>query len=217
MNNTKIALVEDEALFRKSIAYMLQHEGQYDLVCECSNGKEIIAYLASGNKLPEIIVMDIKIPELDGVSTSKIIVKKYPDIKIVILTTYNTETFVDNILDMGAAAYISKNATPNEMMATINKVVERGFCFDGDMKKYLQKGLKADRLHVDTDYFTNRELEILKLICEQHNAKEISEKLFISPRTVDGHRNNLLEKTASKNIAGLVLFALKNGIYAIPE
>jgi DNA-binding NarL/FixJ family response regulator len=103
------------------------------------------------------------------------------------------------------------------MLDTIKKVGERGFCFDNSMKKYLIKNIKANKIPLEADFFTSREIEILKLICEQYNAKEISEKLFISPRTVDGHRNNLLEKTNCKNIAGLVLFAVKNGIYEIAE
>lgn len=205
---TKIAIVEDEVLFRKSISYVIQNEEVYELVFEGNNGLEIIDYLETVTDIPDVILMDINMPKLRGDEASKIILAKYPNIRIVVLTTYNSHTFVENILKIGASAYISKNATPEEMLITLKNVVEKGIYFKDLMKQYIFN----EKITLNNYDFSQREIDILRLICEQYSAKEISEKLFLSPRTVDGYRNGLLEKTNSKNITGLVMFAIKNNI-----
>jgi DNA-binding NarL/FixJ family response regulator len=217
MNNViKIMLVDDEELFRKGIAFMLGREKDFMIISEASNGKELLDYLTTTNKLPDIIIMDLKMPEINGIEATKIIQSKFPYIKIIALSSYNTKSFIANMIEIGASSYIVKNATPNEMIMTIKEVASKGFYYNEEVLKVIQEdivnGNKKKISILDNEYLTQREKEVLECICKQMSTVEISEKLFISPRTVEGHRNNLLLKTESKNVAGLVVFAIQNKI-----
>lgn len=212
----KIMLVDDEELFRKGIAFMLAREKDFLIISEASNGKELLDYLTTTNKLPDIIIMDLKMPEINGIEATKIIQSKFPYIKIIALSSYNTKSFIANMIEIGASSYIVKNATPNEMIMTIREVALKGFYYNEDVLKVIQEdivnGNKKKISILDNEYLTLREKEVLECICKQMSTVEISEKLFISPRTVEGHRNSLLLKTESKNVAGLVVFAIQNKI-----
>ena len=126
------------------------------------------------------------------------------------------------MISLGAVAYLAKNSTPKLMLKTIKKVSEQGFYYDEQVLKFIHDGIlhatdDIKKSNFDVTYFTKRENEILNLICKQYTTIEIAEKLFISPRTVEGHRNNLLTKTASKNIAGLVVYAIQNKLVILDE
>jgi DNA-binding NarL/FixJ family response regulator len=212
-NKIKIAIADDEILIRKGIKAILEQEDNFEVVFEASNGNELIDYLNSENELPEIILMDIRMPLLNGLETTKLINKNLPNIKIVALSSYNSPTFIYNMLDVGAVCYISKSASQEKMISSINTVVQNGFYFENVILDYINTGLEKSKSLFDNDFLTERETEVLKLICEQKSATEIGNILNISSRTVDGHRNNLLLKTESKNVIGLVLFAIQNNIY----
>lgn len=212
-NKIKIAIADDEILIRKGIKAILEQEDNFEVVFEASNGNELIDYLNSENELPEIILMDIRMPLLNGLETTKLINKNLPNIKIVALSSYNSPTFIYNMLDVGAVCYISKSASQEKMISSINTVVQNGFYFENIILDYINTGLEKSKSFFDNDFLTERETEVLKLICEQKSATEIGNILNISSRTVDGHRNNLLLKTESKNVIGLVLFAIQNNIY----
>ncbi len=158
-------------------------------------------------------------PIQNGVETTKIVHKYYPEIKIIALTSYNTSSFINNMIQLGASSYLVKNASPAEMILTINEVYKKGFYYNEAILEVIQANIKFNQNKLknsfDEDYLSEREKEILQLICQQYSTPEIAEKLFISPRTVDGHRNNLLLKTESKNVAGLVVYALKKQIVQI--
>lgn len=214
----KIVLVDDELLFRKGISFLLEREANIEVVFEASNGVELINFLHQVSILPDIIMTDLKMPFLDGVEATKIIHKEFPDIKIIALTSYDSNSFVANMIDMGASSYIVKSATPQELIKTITEVAYKGFYYNENVLKIIQDDFvtnKHNRNNVDNHFLTNREIEVLQLICEQKTTTEIAEILFISPRTVEGHRNNLLLKTASKNIAGLVFYAIQNNIVIV--
>ena len=212
-----IILADDEVLFRKGIAFLLNREKNITILYEASNGSELITYLNSDNEThPDIILMDLKMPLLNGVEATKIIHATFPDIKIIALTSYNTNSFIANMIQVGASSYLIKNTTPGEMIHTINEVFSKGFYYNENVLKVIHDGIlpthNKAKSNFDNDYLTAREKEILQLICQQLSTIEISENLFISPRTVEGHRNNLLLKTESKNIAGLVVYAIQNKI-----
>ena len=211
----KIALVDDEVLFRKGISFLLQREENIEIIFEASNGEELIIKLNENPIKPDIIVMDLKMPVLNGVEATKIIRKTYPDIKIIALTSYDTKSFVANMIQVGAVAYLIKNTTPKDLIHTINEVSRKGFYYSQTVLKTIQDtiiSLKNNKGNLETGFLSPREIEILQLICQQKTTSEIADQLFLSPRTVEGHRNNLLLKTESRNIAGLVVYAIQNEI-----
>ncbi len=215
----KIVIADDELLFQKGISFILGREKNMEIIKEVSNGQELMDYLNSIDDLPDIVLMDLKMPHLNGVEATKLMSSKFPSIKIIALTSYNTDSFIANMIHVGAVSYLVKNATPKEMIDTINEVYDKGFYYNEVVLKVINDGIispnakaKINKSLFSEDYLTNREKEILQLICMQYSTAEIAEKLFISPRTVEGHRNSLLLKTESRNVAGLVVFALQNKI-----
>lgn len=211
----KIALVDDEVLFRKGISFLLQREDNIDIVFEASNGEELLSHLENDEIKPDIIVMDLKMPILNGVEATKIIRKSFPEIKIIALTSYDTKSFIANMIQVGAVAYLIKNTTPKDLVHTINQVAKKGFHYNENVLQTIQETIvstKNSKGNLETGFLSPREIEILQLICQQKTTLEIAEHLYLSPRTVEGHRNNLLLKTESRNIAGLVVYAIQNEI-----
>nr|WP_321227241.1 response regulator transcription factor [uncultured Psychroserpens sp.] len=222
--DTKItlAIADDELLFRQGLMSILSKEKNLDILFDAEDGNDLMQQLRTAKQLPEIVITDLKMPGLNGVETTKLIRKEFPDIKIIALTSYFSKPFIINMISIGAVAYLAKNSTPTLMLTTINEVADKGFYYDAQVMKFIHEGLlnnsdQAKKSNFDMTYFTKREKEVLELICKQFTTNEIGEKLFISPRTVDGHRNNLLLKTESKNLAGLVVYAIQNKLVNLEE
>lgn len=218
----KIILADDEALFRNGISFLLQREKEIEVIFEAENGVELLSFLRTNkNNLPDIIIMDLKMPALNGVEATKIITEEFPDIKIIALTSYNTRTFVANMINIGAVSYLVKNTTPQNLLTTIREVMDKGFHYDEDVLEIIREDFSTikhkSKFVLDTDGLTKREQEILRLICKQYSTKEIADTLFINARTVEGHRNNLMLKTDSKNVAGLIIYALQNDIMSLED
>ncbi|WP_340201974.1 response regulator [Ascidiimonas sp. W6] len=215
----KIALADDEVLFRKGIGFILQREPDLEIVFEANNGRELINFIQETDTLPDIILMDLKMPELDGVEATRFIHNKNPELRVIALTSYDTKAFKANMIKLGAASYLVKNSTPSEVIFTIREVMEKGFYYDASVMKIIHEdvlsGKSAKKDSEDEKILTRREKEVLKLICKQLTTGEIADKLFISPRTVEGHRNNLLLKTESKNTAGLVIYGIKKELITV--
>lgn len=217
-----IAIADDELLFRQGLISILSKENNLEILFDAEDGNDLMTQLRAAEQLPEIVITDLKMPGLNGVETTKLIRKEFPDIKIIALTSYFSKPFIINMISIGAVAYLAKNSTPKLMLTTIKEVAEKGFYYDEQVMKFIHEGLlnsneQLKKSNFDTTYFTKREKEVLGLICEQFTTNEIAEKLFISPRTVDGHRNNLLLKTESKNLAGLVVYAIQNKLVNLEE
>lgn len=217
-----LALADDELLFRQGLISILSKEHYIDILFDAEDGNDLMTQLRAAEKVPEIIITDLKMPRLNGVEVTKLLKKEYPNIKVIALTSYFSKPFIVNMISLGAVAYLAKNSTPKLMLKTIKKVSEQGFYYDDQVLKYIHDGIlnpgdDTKKSNFDVTYFTKRENEILNLICKQYTTIEIAEKLFISPRTVEGHRNNLLTKTASKNIAGLVVYAIQNKLVILDE
>lgn len=224
MNKDKIriALADDELLFRQGLISLLSKDEDLEIVFDAENGKDLIDNLRSISDPPEIIITDLKMPELNGVESTKIIRKEFPNIKIIALTSYFSKPFIVNMISIGAVAYLAKNSTPSLMITTIKEVYKKGFYYDPQVLKFIHEGLlnpkdKKLKSSFDDNYFTKREKEVLNLICKQYTTNEIADTLFISPRTVEGHRNNLLTKTDSKNVAGLVIYALQHKLVSLDQ
>ena len=210
----QIVIADDEELFRSGIAFLLNREPNFNVLFQAENGQKLVDYLATTEVFPDIILMDLKMPVLNGVETTKIVHKKHPDIKIIALTSYSGKSFITNMINVGASSYLLKNTSPKDVVKTINEVHHKGFYYDNEVMKTIHENLlssngKKIRSDLDKKLLSKREVEVLELICKQCTTSEIAEKLFLSPRTVDGHRNNLLLKTDSKNVAGLVIYGIQ--------
>ncbi|WP_435413079.1 response regulator [Psychroserpens mesophilus] len=218
----QLALVDDELLFRKGLLSILSKESDIEILFDAEDGNDLMNQLRVTKVIPEIIITDLKMPGINGVEVTKLIRKEFQDIKVIALTSYFSKPFIINMISIGAVAYLAKNSTPKFMLKTIREVHKKGFYYDEQVMKFIHEGLlnpseEQKKSYFDNSYFTKREKEILNLICNQFNTNEIAEKLFISPRTVEGHRNNILTKTGSKNIAGLVVYAIQNKLVILEE
>ncbi len=214
MNTIKIAIADDEALFRKGMKLILDAYENLEVILEAENGKDLIRKLQLAETSPDVLLLDLKMPEMNGIEAAKIVREHYPDIKIIVLSTHFSRAFVINMIEIGAASYLPKNSEPEEVIETIQAVSAKGFHYNNEVLGIIRENMvsKTKSKAQFTHDLTEREKEILQLICEQNTTPEIAKKLFISPRTVDGHRNNLLSKLNCKNIAGLVVFALQNKV-----
>lgn len=215
----KLIITDDEELFRKGMVQLVSEHEQITVVGEAANGQLLLNLLRSMDELPDIILLDLKMPEMDGVQATKIIKKEFPDVRIVVLTSHYTKVFIVNMVHIGASAFQRKDSSPASVIDCIIEVHNKGYYFDHEIMKVLQKSFVSGETIRKSQFnetpLSEREKEILQLVCEQKKTSEIAEQLFISTRTVDGHRNNLLLKTESKNIAGLVLYAIDKGLYRI--
>ena len=220
MKKIKLALADDELLFRQGVKAILGTEEIIDILFDAEDGEHLINQLREVEILPDIVITDLKMPSLNGVEVTKLIRKEFPDIKVIALTSYFSKPFILNMISIGAVAYLAKNSTPALMIKTIKEVASKGFYYDEQVMQYIHESIvnpsdKKVKSNFDTNYFTKREIEVLDLICKQYTTNDIADSLFISPRTVEGHRNNLLLKTESKNVAGLVIYALKNKMVSL--
>lgn len=211
----KIAIADDEVLFRKGVIRLFSDFGA-SLAFEAANGQELLDQLAATETLPDVLLLDLNMPEVDGVAAAKIIQKDYPKLKVIVLSTYYSKAFILNMIELGAAAYLAKNASPKEMEETIREVMEKDFSYNQKVMEVIRENMvKKTRPKFRNSFgltISEREKEVLQLICEELTTSEIAQKLFISPRTVDGHRNNLLQKLNCRNTAGLVIVAIQEDL-----
>lgn len=218
----QVALADDEALFRKGMKLLLEDYEGISVILEAQDGAQLLQFLQQSPALPDVLLLDMKMPNLNGVDTAKALQEHFPGIKIIVLSTYFSKAFIVNMIELGAGSYLPKNANPDEVVATIREVYNNGFSYNQAVLEVIRDNmLQKSKPKIPLSFgveITTREKEILQLICEEYTTGEIAEKLFISPRTVDGHRNNLLEKLGCKNVAGLVVYAIQHQLVKInPE
>ena len=211
----RIALTDDQLLFRQGLASLIHSIDKLELVMEADNGIDCLEKLSLLPDPPDIILMDMEMPLMNGIELNKALHSKYPSIKVIVLSVHANEKLIAHMIEAGASGYLIKNCDKEELLAAIHSVISTGYYINSNVLKAIQlaagkknRGIK-NVSHIDID-ISEREKEILGLICKELSNAEIAEKLFISIRTVEGHRNNLLMKTGCKNTAGLVVFALKN-------
>ena len=208
----KYAIADDHKLFRKGIIAVLEDSPGFKLVLEAQNGRELLNNLNKAK--PDIILLDLRMPEMDGIETTVEIRKQNEDVKIIIVTMLDDEKYVIHLMEVGANGYLLKNAEPEEIKTAITTAYENGYYFNDYVNKALLKRVvhknQLKPVFNNNIELTNREIEVLKLICNEQTANEISKLIFLSPRTVEGIRTKLLEKIGVKNTAGLVMYAVKN-------
>jgi len=205
MNKIKTVIVDDHNLFRNGLKFILNQFENIEVVGEASNGKEFLILLENIT-LPDIVLLDINMPILNGIEAAKISLQKYPKLKIIVLSMYGESEYYNTMIDIGVKGFILKDCDNKELKEAIERVHAGGTYFSQEILISLIKEKKSN----EKINLTKREKEILELICKGYSNNEIAEKLFISQRTVERHRANLLEKTNSKNSISLVVFALKN-------
>lgn len=218
MKSINLAIADDHKIFRNGLKATLEDCPDFKLLIEASNGKELIGQLATHT--PDVILMDIKMPEMDGMQTTAYIHEHFKQIKILALSMHNEDKYIVDMMKAGASGYLLKNAEPEEIIEAIATVYEKGFYFNEHLSVTLIKQLVgpgnykggAEQQQVDLN---EREIEVLKLVCQEHSNQEIADKIFLSVRTVEGYRARLFEKTGSKNLVGLVIFAIKKGIISV--
>ncbi|GJM36378.1 MAG: DNA-binding response regulator [Saprospiraceae bacterium] len=216
-----IGIADDEALFRKGLRLLLEDFNDIKVIMEAEDGQDLLDRLAERDQHPEILLLDLKMPRLNGIEAAKILREDYPEMKIIILSTHYSKAFIINMIEIGAASYLPKNTIPEEVASTIRAVSHKGFYYNNEILEIMRENMMNKNIpKLKTPFeieITQREKEVLQLICEQLTTTEIADKLFISPRTVDGHRNNLLSKLDCRNTAGLVVYALQNGLVEIKD
>lgn len=213
MANIKILLADDHKIVRDGIKLMLESQAGIDVIAEAENGKDVLKKLE--NQIVDLIVMDINMPEMDGITATRTIKEKYPDLKVLALTMSNDDLHIRQMIQAGASGYIMKSAGRNELKDAIHTIMDGKHYFSDEATQSIMMDLvkgKGKSSSPDPIHITDRELEILELIVKEFTNQEIAEKLYISSRTVDAHRRNLLQKTGARNTAGLVKYAFQHNL-----
>lgn len=219
MNNaTKyIAIADDHSLFRKGLAGLINYFPNYKVLFEAANGKDFINQLRP-RALPDIALLDISMPEMDGYATAKYLRVNYPEIRVLALSTMDSETAIINMIKCGATGYILKDAEPAELKQAFDDVLNKGYFYnDLVTNKVMQQvnALTDNNNPFNPVKLTETETAFLKLLCTEKTYKEIAADMHVSARTVDGYRDALFEKLNIKTRTGLVLYTIKNGIVKI--
>ena len=212
----KIILVDDHTLFRNGLKILLNNIPRYKVVGEASNGKEFLALLEE--TVPDVVLLDIAMPEMDGIEAASIALKRYPDLPVITLSMYGEEDYYFKMVSLGVKGFLLKNSDINEVQNALDSVIEGGTFFSQELLFNLVSSLRSSSVGTVEDSeseLSERELEILLLICKGYSNQEIADELFISKRTVDKHRANILFKTNCKNTANLVVYAIKKHLVEI--
>lgn len=211
----KLAIADDHPLFLKGLEGCIKYINDIDLIIAAKNGKELIEMIKS--QKPDVILMDLRMPVMDGKEATIYIKKEYPDIKIIVLSMYEGEFTIAQLMRTGANGFLRKNADIDEIQTAIYTVIRDEFYYDKNVTEAMHKDV-TNKLKIGFDFLTGfkmNELKTLKFICDGFTSAEIAEKLNVSSRTVDDYRNNLLDKLDVKNTASLIKCAIVNNLVDI--
>ena len=212
MKSINLVIADDHKIFRDGIKALLEKEKDIEVLAEAESGNEVMEKL--DKQQVNVILMDIDMAETNGIETTRKIKEKYSSVNILVLSMHGEQNYIVKMLEAGAIGYILKNTGKDEMLTAIKSVAQGDSYFSKEVSARLIEHLNRPAQSAKTDNIplTTREVEVLKLIAQEYSNPEIAEKLFISIRTVDTHRRNLLDKLGVKNTAGLVKYALKTGL-----
>lgn len=217
-NKIKIALVDDECLFIEGLSLLFANNNAIKIVLRSKGGNEFLESLTkiSTDNFPEIALIDIQMEPMNGFELVEILKKNYPDLKIIILSSHYKTALFGHMIKLGISAFLPKNANHDLLFEAIEKVHISGVFFtpkDHEMLTSFIKNKSQNICYYSRSDLTQREIEVLQLICSEHTNQEIADKLFLSKRTVESHRQRILEKIGTKNTIGLVVYAMCNEIY----
>jgi len=210
MGKTSVFLVDDHQLFREGLKLLLSNISFIGEIKEASNGQEFLDAL--GTVIPDVVFMDIEMPVLNGIETTRTAIEQFPDIRIIALSMYGDEEYFTKMINLGVKGFILKNSGIQEVENAIINVLSNKNFFSQEIVTELVQNLTKKRRLAKSGDLSEREAEVLFYICKGYSNQEIADTLYISKRTVDKHRENLLLKTQSKNTAGLVMYAIHSGI-----
>ena len=209
----KIIIADDHQLFIDGIKSILKSIRNMEIIGEVNNGNLLLELLEQ--QQCDVILMDINMPEMNGIDATKLIKSKFPEIRILMLTMYSSRDYIEKLLRVGADGYILKNTGKEELQEAIETVYKGESFFSKEVTERIMEGLQKKKTAEKNAYvveITEREIDVLKLIVQEFTTTEIAEKLFISTHTVETHRKNLISKLNVRNIAGLVKYAMQHGL-----
>jgi len=204
-----IAIVDDHTLFRNGVAALLNEFEELNIVFEAENGEKM-QRLVNQKTLPQVILMDINMPVMDGYAATQWLKKTHPQIKVLALSMFEDDKAIIRMIKCGASGYVLKESKPREVLEAIKTIINKGYYLNDLVSGKLIRSVSAMD---ETPQFSKNEIEFLKLCCSELTYREIADKIFVSPRTVDNYRESLFQKLNLKSRTGLVLYAIKNDIY----
>lgn len=211
MNTINLLIADDHTMFLQGIISLLEQEPNITIVDKAVNGNEALEIIKKG--VVDFIILDVSMPQMDGIELSKILKKQHPNVKILIVSTHSNVMIVSRLIRIGVNGYLLKNAEKEELLKAINTIASGENYFAEELEeKHLTNSSRIEKQVSNLTELSSREKEILVLIAHEYNTAEIAEKTFISLNTVNTHRRNLLSKLNAKNTAGLVKYAVENGL-----
>lgn len=213
MEKIKVFVVDDHSIFKNGLIAHLKEFDFVDVIGTSKDGKEFLNMIESNT--PEIVFMDIKMPEMNGIEASKIALEKYPGMKIIALTMFGDEEYIQSMLEIGVKGYLLKNIEKDDLEKAILAVINDRCYFSQELQMILSEKFVSKKKLTEKIKLTAKEMEVLKLICQGYTNFEIGDILCKSNRTIDGFRAHLLEKMGAKNTVGLVTYAIKNKLVDI--
>lgn len=213
LRTIKVAIADDHAIFRTGIRTALSLKKDIELVAEADNGKQLLELLT--RITPDVILLDIQMPIMDGITTLPEIRSLYPAVKVIILSMHNDHSMISKLMEIGANSYLTKNSDSETIYEAIKTCFEQEFYFNDITNIALLASLRTKRQENATNedhQLNEKEVRILKLMCEEKTTKEIADIMEISPRTVEAMRDKLKVKTGARSMAGLVMYAVNHGI-----
>lgn len=211
----KVAMVDDHVLLRNALSSLINNSGKCKVIFEASNGKELITQLDNKN-FPDVVILDVNMPEMDGHETAKFLQEHFPEIKVLMLTMYDSELALIRLLKAGVKGFMKKDIHPNELMAAIESVHEFGYYYSAQTSSKLAGLFRNNQdQQLDKVMLTEIEIDFLKFACSELTYKEIAGNLKMNPRAIDGMRDNLFTKLDVKSRVGLAMYAIKHGVVTI--
>jgi DNA-binding NarL/FixJ family response regulator len=213
----RIVIADDHEIYRNGFKLLLKNQDELELVGEAENGVELIEAVTEFQ--PEVVITDIKMPQMDGIEACKVIKKKFPEMKVIALSMFNEDNLIIDMLEAGARGYLLKNTKKPELLLAAREVFEGRTYYCSETSERLTRMIAESkyipyRYHPD-QFFSKKEKEIMRLICQQHTNKEIATVMNLSIRTIEDYREKIQQKTESRNSIGIAIYAIRHNIYQL--